>query len=144
MFAMTSARVGYVGNDNGATGNNQGHFEPNTTSTASHKKSNHSSRERKSHTIVQDGGLYKAVNTFCDSANQRLSKLSKKLFVDYDEAEKQSAVYDAVGKVPGIDLNDQILISDRLVENPTKMDLFFSLPEFARARMVSLMLNGKM
>ncbi|KAK4435695.1 hypothetical protein Salat_0733000 [Sesamum alatum] len=73
----------------------------------------------------KDDGLTAAVNTFCDSANQRLGELSKKLFADYDEAEKRSSVYKAVGKVSGIDLNDQILLSDRLVENPKKMDLFF-------------------
>ncbi|KAK4394008.1 hypothetical protein Sango_1871600 [Sesamum angolense] len=45
--------------------------------------------------------------------------------------------------IPGIDLNEQILISDRLVENPKKMDLFFSLPDDARACMVGLMPSGK-
>ncbi|KAL0328338.1 UNVERIFIED_CONTAM: hypothetical protein Scaly_2266400 [Sesamum calycinum] len=84
-----------------------------------------------------------AVNTFCDAANQRLSEISKKLFVDYEEVEKRSAVFAAVGSIPGIDLNEQILISDHLVENPKKMDLFFSLPDDARARMVALMLSGK-
>ncbi|KAK4433039.1 hypothetical protein Salat_1066100 [Sesamum alatum] len=91
--------------------------------------------------IVQDDGLTNAVNTFCDSANERLGELSKKLFANYEEVEKWSSVYEALGKVPGIDLNDQILLSDRLVKNPKKMDLFFSLPEDARARMIRLMLD---
>ncbi|KAK4403144.1 hypothetical protein Sango_1055100 [Sesamum angolense] len=89
------------------------------------------------------GNVDHAVNTFCDTANQRLSEISKKLFVDYEEVEKCSAVFATGGSIPGIDLNEQILISDRLVENPKKMDLFFSLPDDARARMVGLMLSGK-
>ncbi|KAK4424909.1 hypothetical protein Salat_1684500 [Sesamum alatum] len=101
-------------------------------------------KKRKAKMIVQDDGLTNAVNTFCDSANERLGELSKKLFADFDEIEKRSSVYEAVGKVAGIDLNDQILLSDCLVENPKKMDLFFSLPGDARARTIHLMLDGKM
>ncbi|KAK4388244.1 hypothetical protein Sango_2431000 [Sesamum angolense] len=67
--------------------------------------------------------------------NDRLGELAKKLFFDYEEVEKRSGVYEAVGNVLGIDLTEQLLISDRLVENPKKMDLFFSLPDDARARM---------
>ncbi|KAK4435016.1 hypothetical protein Salat_0664600 [Sesamum alatum] len=104
----------------------------NVTSTASHKKIGSSRKKRNEKIIVQDDGLTNAANTFCDSANERLGELSKKLFADYNEAEKRSSIYEAIGKVPGIDLNDQILISDRLVENPKRMDLFFSLPEDAR------------
>ncbi|KAL0430309.1 UNVERIFIED_CONTAM: hypothetical protein Sradi_0656900 [Sesamum radiatum] len=90
-----------------------------------------------------DFGYVEAVNAFCDTAKQHLVELSKKLFVDYEEVEKRAVVFEAVCKVPGIDLNDQIYVSDRLVENPKKMDLFFSLPAEARAHMVGLMLSGK-
>ncbi|KAL0311212.1 UNVERIFIED_CONTAM: hypothetical protein Sangu_2415900 [Sesamum angustifolium] len=109
----------------------------------SRKKPTISGKKHKKSNIVADDGLIDVVNTFCDTANQHLSEISKKLFVDYDEVEKRSAVYVAVGSIPGIDLNDHILISDRLVENPNKMDLFFSLPDDVRARMVGLMLSGK-
>ncbi|KAK4438182.1 hypothetical protein Salat_0152400 [Sesamum alatum] len=136
--------TGYARNDNGTVGDTQANVEVNVTSTASHKKIGSSGKKKKAKIIVQDDGLINAVSTFCDSTNERLGKLSKKLFVDFDEVEKRSSIYVTVGKVPGIDLNDQILISDRLVENSKKMDLFFSLPEDARARMIRLMLNGKM
>ncbi|KAK4441528.1 hypothetical protein Salat_0487700 [Sesamum alatum] len=137
----------YAGNDNRTVGETQGNIEVNVTSTTSKKKIKKlgvPEKKRKAKIVVQDDGLTNAVNTFCDSANERLGELSKKLFADYEEVEKQSLVYKAIGKVPGIDLNDQILLSDRLVENPKKMDLFFSLPEDARARMIRLMLDGKM
>ncbi|KAL0401316.1 UNVERIFIED_CONTAM: hypothetical protein Slati_4161500 [Sesamum latifolium] len=135
--------VGYIGNDNGTPGDNQENVDRNATSTASQKKPTSSGKKRKRRVPVADDGLTDAVNTFCDTANQRLSEISKKLFVDYEEVEKRSTVYAIVGNIPGIDLNDQILISDRLVENSKKMDLFFSLSDDARARMVGLMLRGK-
>ncbi|KAK4434522.1 hypothetical protein Salat_0615000 [Sesamum alatum] len=136
--------TGYAGNDNVTGGGTQGNVEVKVNSTASQKKIGSSGKKRKTKMIVQDHGLTYAVNKCCDSANERLGELSKKLFADFDEIEKRSSVYEAVGKVPGVDLNDQLLLSDRLVENPKKMDLFFSLPEDARARMICLMLEGKM
>ncbi|KAK4438930.1 hypothetical protein Salat_0227600 [Sesamum alatum] len=139
----TCPKTGYEGNDNGTVVDAQGNIDVNVTSTASAKKIESTGKKRKARGFVQDDGLTTAVNTFCDLANKRLGELSKKLFADCDEAEKRSSMYEAVGKVTGIDLNDQILLSDRLVENLKKMDLFFSLPEDARARMILLMLDGK-
>ncbi|KAK4433941.1 hypothetical protein Salat_0556800 [Sesamum alatum] len=136
--------TGYADNDTGTNADTQANVDVNVTSTNSKKRLGSSSRKRKAKIIFQDDGLTNVVNTFCDSANERLGELSKKLFADYEEAEKRSSVYEAVGKVPGLDLNNQILISDRLVENPKKMDLFFSLPEDARARMIGLMLEEKL
>ncbi|KAK4426516.1 hypothetical protein Salat_1420200 [Sesamum alatum] len=120
---------GFVGNDNGPTQDTQGNIDPTVNSTTSNKKSTSNRKKQKVMVGASDDGLELAANTFCDTANARLGELSKKLFVDYDEVEKRSAVYEAVGKVPGIDLTDQLLMSDRLVENPKKMDLFFSLPD---------------
>ncbi|KAK4382562.1 hypothetical protein Sango_2859200 [Sesamum angolense] len=135
--------VGYVGNDSGTFGDIHENVDRNVTSTVSQKKPTSSGKKRKKINTHTDDGLTDGVNTFCDAANQRLSEISKKLFMDYEEVEKRSAVFAAVGSIPGIDLNEQIFISDRLVENPKKMDLFFSLPDDARARMVALMLSGK-
>ncbi|KAK4425335.1 hypothetical protein Salat_1727500 [Sesamum alatum] len=136
--------TGYAGNDTGTNADTHPNMDVNVTSTNSQKRLGSSGRKRKARIIVQDDGLTNVVNTFCDSANERLGELSKKLFANYEEAEKRSSVYEAIGKVPGLDLNNQILISDRLVENPKKIDLFFSLPEDARACMIGLMFDGKL
>ncbi|KAL0340092.1 UNVERIFIED_CONTAM: hypothetical protein Sradi_4526000 [Sesamum radiatum] len=136
--------VGYVGNEKGVAGDQQVNFNPNTTPTTINKKSSSFTKKRKAHAVEQDDGLVNAVRTFCDSANERLGELIKKLIWDFEEVEKRLAIYETVGQVPRIDLNDQILISDRLVDNSKKMDLFFSFPNDARARMVGLMLKGKM
>ncbi|KAL0391178.1 UNVERIFIED_CONTAM: hypothetical protein Scaly_0474900 [Sesamum calycinum] len=135
--------LGYVGNDNAFFGDNQANVEANVNSTASNKKCMSSTKNRKPHQDAQDDGLATAVFTFCETTNKRLGEWSKKYFVDYDEVSIRSTIFKAVGRVPGIDMNDQILISDRLVDNPKKMDLFFRLPDEARACMVGLMLNGK-
>ncbi|KAL0454952.1 UNVERIFIED_CONTAM: hypothetical protein Slati_0834400 [Sesamum latifolium] len=134
---------GYAENDKAISDEIQVTPDPNVHSTASHIKSGSTSKKRKRLKVSDDDGLSNAVSTFYASADARLGEISKKLFVDFLEVEKRSAVFEAVGNIPGIDLNDQILISDRLVDDPKKMDLFFSLPEEARARMIGLMLNGK-
>ncbi|KAL0418905.1 UNVERIFIED_CONTAM: hypothetical protein Sradi_1304000 [Sesamum radiatum] len=135
--------LGYVGNDNAFVGDNQANVEANVNSTTSNKKCTSSNKNRKPHQDAQDDGLATTVFTFCETTNKRLGEWSKKHFVDYDEVSIRSTIFKAIGRVPEIDMNDQILISDRLVYNPKKMDLFFSLPEEARACMVGLMLNGK-
>ncbi|KAL0421085.1 UNVERIFIED_CONTAM: hypothetical protein Slati_3131400 [Sesamum latifolium] len=134
---------GYVENDMAASEDIQVTQKPNMQSANSNRKSTSTSKKRKASKVGDDDGLSNVVSMFCESADARLTELSKKLFVDYIEVEKRVAVYEAVGKVPGVDLNDQIVISDKLVENSKKIDLFFSLPDEARARMVGLMLNGK-
>ncbi|KAL0312948.1 UNVERIFIED_CONTAM: hypothetical protein Sradi_5694100 [Sesamum radiatum] len=135
--------TGYVGND-ASLEDIQFTPEANVQSTAATRKSTSSSKRRKVVRETEDDGFSNAVSTFCQSANERLDEMSKKLFCDYIEGEKRAAVFEAAGEVPGIDMNDQILISDCQVDNPKKMDLFFSLPAEARVRMVGMMLNGKM
>ncbi|KAL0441050.1 UNVERIFIED_CONTAM: hypothetical protein Sradi_0043900 [Sesamum radiatum] len=80
-------------NDSGALGDIHENVDRNVTSTASQKKPTSSGRKRKKIDTHTDDGLADAVNTFCDAANQRLSEISKKLFVDYEEVEKRSAVF---------------------------------------------------
>ncbi|KAL0293469.1 UNVERIFIED_CONTAM: hypothetical protein Sradi_6936100 [Sesamum radiatum] len=94
--------TGYVRNDGAALDEIQLTQEPNVQSTAAMRKSTSSSKKRK---VI---GLSNIVSTFCESANERLGELSKKLFFDFIEGEKRAAIYEAVGQVPGINMNDQI------------------------------------
>ncbi|KAL0448549.1 UNVERIFIED_CONTAM: hypothetical protein Slati_1411300 [Sesamum latifolium] len=126
------------GNDKAISDEIQVTQDPNIQSATSHRKSGSTSKKRKGLKVADDDGLSNVVSTFCEGVDARLGEISKKLFVDFFEVEKRTAVFDAVEKVPEIDMNDQILVSDRLVDNPKKIDLFFSLPEEARARMVGL------
>ncbi|KAK4421576.1 hypothetical protein Salat_2108200 [Sesamum alatum] len=80
-------KTGYAGNDTGTVADVQANVDVNVTSTASAKKVGSIGKKRKVKGFVQDDGLTAAVNTFCDSVNQRLGELSNKLFADYDEAE---------------------------------------------------------
>ncbi|KAL0303055.1 UNVERIFIED_CONTAM: hypothetical protein Sradi_6173600 [Sesamum radiatum] len=134
---------GYVGNDKAASEDIQVTQELNMHSVNSNRKSTSTSKKRKASKVGDDDGLSNIVSMFCESADEHLTELSKKLFVDYMKVEKRAAVFEAVGKVSGIDLNDQIIISNKLADNPKKMDRFFNLSDEARARMVGLMLNGK-
>ncbi|KAL0396475.1 UNVERIFIED_CONTAM: hypothetical protein Scaly_0095900 [Sesamum calycinum] len=112
--------IGEVIVEAGALGDIQENVDHKVTSTVSQKKPTSSEKKHKKINTIADDGLTDAVNTFCDTANQRLSEIGKNLFVDYEEVEKRCAMFAAVGSIPGIDLNEQILISDRLVENLKK------------------------
>ncbi|KAL0296106.1 UNVERIFIED_CONTAM: hypothetical protein Sradi_6662700 [Sesamum radiatum] len=88
---------GFTGNDIDHSPNTQGHVDPTVNSTTSNKKSTSTTKKRKMMVGASDDGLVVAVNTFCETANTRLGELAKKLFVDYEEVEKRSGVYEAVG-----------------------------------------------
>ncbi|KAL0435077.1 UNVERIFIED_CONTAM: hypothetical protein Sradi_0215600 [Sesamum radiatum] len=85
--------TGYVGND--GTDSEETHFPhaPNVQSTAATRKSTSSNKKRKMIRASDDDGLTIAVSNFCESANERLGELSKKLFSDYIEGEKRAAVF---------------------------------------------------
>ncbi|KAL0366961.1 UNVERIFIED_CONTAM: hypothetical protein Sradi_3586200 [Sesamum radiatum] len=115
---------GYAGNDKAISDEVQVTPDPNVNSTASNMKSGSASRKRKGCKVADDDILSNAVEKFCASADARLAEISKKLFVDYIEVEKRSAIFEAIGKIPGIDLNDQIVVANRLVDNPRKWTFF--------------------
>ncbi|KAL0451538.1 UNVERIFIED_CONTAM: hypothetical protein Slati_1131900 [Sesamum latifolium] len=122
------------------------YVKPDSTinSTTATRKSGSTGKKRKVANSALDERLVDCILTFCETSNVRMVELSKRLSVDFDEVEKRSNIFDAVGNVEGIDMTEQLLLADILVENPKKMDLFFSLNESARGKMLRLMLEGKM
>ncbi|KAL0313338.1 UNVERIFIED_CONTAM: hypothetical protein Sradi_5733100 [Sesamum radiatum] len=108
------------------------------------RKSGSTGKKRKVAHAASDERLVDCVSTFCEAANVRMVELTKRLFVDFDEVEKRSSVFAAVANVEGLDMTEQLMLADRLVKNPKKMDLFFSLNETARKKILRLMLEGKM
>ncbi|KAK4422007.1 hypothetical protein Salat_2151400 [Sesamum alatum] len=70
-------KIGYSGNDNGTVADTQANVDVNATSTASAKKIGSTGKKIKAKVFVQDDGLTTAVNTFCDSAYERLGELRK-------------------------------------------------------------------
>ncbi|KAL0285447.1 UNVERIFIED_CONTAM: hypothetical protein Sradi_7173900 [Sesamum radiatum] len=135
---------GFIGEDVRTVQNTTVQPDPTINSTTAVRKSGSTGKKRKVAHAASDERLVDCVSTFCEAANVRMVELTKRLFVDFDEVEKRSSVFAAVANVEGLDMTEQLMLADRLVKNPKKMDLFFSLNETARKKILRLMLEGKM
>ncbi|KAL0355795.1 UNVERIFIED_CONTAM: hypothetical protein Sradi_4026400 [Sesamum radiatum] len=57
--------------------------------------------------------------------------------------EKSSGLAEALAEIEGLDETDQVVIEQRLYNNPKDMHLFFTMPPHKRARLVRLILEGR-
>ena len=105
-------------------------------------KSGSSSKKRKSTETSTDDKFFEMMNNFCDRTESRLGDIAKRIGYEYDVSEARKAVYKALGGLPELTMTQKIWVAKRLVNNGKDMDLFFSLPNEARAEMVRMMLDG--
>ncbi|KAL0413409.1 UNVERIFIED_CONTAM: hypothetical protein Sradi_1542600 [Sesamum radiatum] len=91
---------GYAGNDKAISDKIQVTPDPNVHSTTSHMKSGSTSKKQKGLKVSDDDGLSNAVSSFWASADTRLGKINKKLFVHFLEIEKRSAVLKSLERYP--------------------------------------------
>ncbi|PIN14707.1 hypothetical protein CDL12_12664 [Handroanthus impetiginosus] len=54
----------------------------------------------------------------------------------------RKALFKALGEIPNLSLDDQIIVGHRLVNSKGDMDMFWGMHDEARARFVSMLLNG--
>ncbi|PIN11254.1 hypothetical protein CDL12_16146 [Handroanthus impetiginosus] len=105
-------------------------------------KSRSSSKKRKSIETSTDEKFFEMMNNFCDRTESCLGNIVKRIGYEYDVSEARKAVYDALGGLPDLTMTQKIWVAKRLVNNGKDMNLFFSLPNEARAEMVRMMLDG--
>ncbi|PIN19207.1 hypothetical protein CDL12_08117 [Handroanthus impetiginosus] len=101
-----------------------------------------SSKKRKSTETSIDDKFFEMMNNFCDRTKSRLGDIAKRIGYEYDVSEACKVVYEALGGLPDLTMTQKIWVAKRLVNNGKDMDLFFSLPNEARAEMVQMMLDG--
>ncbi|KAL8487307.1 hypothetical protein ACS0TY_023838 [Phlomoides rotata] len=80
---------------------------------------------------------------FCDQTNENLQAIGK--WIDYEVSlgEKREKLFEALGKLEVLTTDQQIIVAKSLINNNKAFELFFSLPDDARARMVTLMVSDK-
>ncbi|PIM99806.1 hypothetical protein CDL12_27693 [Handroanthus impetiginosus] len=105
-------------------------------------KSASTSKKRKSTETSNDNKFFDMMNSFCDRTESHLGEIAKRMGYEYDASEARKAVYDALGDLTELTMSQKIWVAKQLVNNSKDMDLFFSLPNDARAEMVRIMLSG--
>ncbi|KAH6805680.1 hypothetical protein C2S51_030511 [Perilla frutescens var. frutescens] len=109
-----------------------------TSGEASSKKTK--SKKRK---LVDTTGekIVDLMETFCNKTNERLADISKRIGYEFDMSQKRTAVFDALGALGVLDVSEQISVAQRLCNNSKDLDLFFSLPDFAKVEMVRMLIS---
>ncbi|KAL0458666.1 UNVERIFIED_CONTAM: hypothetical protein Slati_0493800 [Sesamum latifolium] len=96
-------------------------------STNAHKESSGSGSKKRPRRVGIDAEerLVDMVGTFCKDANSRISSLTKVLEREFGNEENSDQVEDAVAEVEGLDENEQLVIIQRLHNNPKDLHLLF-------------------
>lgn len=85
-----------------------------------------------------------AVNSFRDKLDARFEDIGRRLCFEYDNASNaRRGLYGALGRIPGLQMREKLIVAKFLVNRAADMDLFFSLPDEARAEMVKMILAGE-
>ncbi|KAL0458546.1 UNVERIFIED_CONTAM: hypothetical protein Slati_0481800 [Sesamum latifolium] len=117
--------------------------DPTVGSTNGPNKGSSSAKKRKINDSNADERLVDMVSTFCKDANARIGSLTKVLEREFENEENQAMVEDVVAEVDGLDENEQLMIVQRLHNNPKDLHLFFKLPNHKRSHLVRLMLDHR-
>ncbi|KAL8555492.1 hypothetical protein ACS0TY_003339 [Phlomoides rotata] len=87
--------------------------------------------------------MVEMMGKFCDQTNENLQVIGKRIGYEVSLDEKNEILFKALGKLEVLTTNQQILVAKSLINNNKDLELFFSLPDYARARMVTLMVCDK-
>lgn len=84
--------------------------------------------------------LSRAIVDLSKSVSVSFSEIIKRIGQEYEVSNARKQVYDELGKVPGLSTQDRIIVARLLVNKTPDMELFFSLPDDARAVMIKMLL----
>ncbi|KAK6153770.1 hypothetical protein DH2020_013409 [Rehmannia glutinosa] len=88
--------------------------------------------------------LYEIMKTFCQSTDARLGDIAKRIGYEYDISFARKKVFRVVGNMQGLSLYDKLLVLKLLVKNTEDLELFFKLPDEARAEFARMKLSGSL
>lgn len=84
------------------------------------------------------------MTTFCDKMNSTMSQIAyhmgdiaQRVGTDFDATRKRQLIYDSLGKLAFLSLETRVRVARYLCNNSNLLDLFFSLPDDAKAVMVT-------
>ncbi|PIN18452.1 hypothetical protein CDL12_08875 [Handroanthus impetiginosus] len=117
-------------------------FDTNFQPEGSAMKPASTSKKRKSVETSNDDKFFDMMHSFCDRTESHVGEIAKRIGYKYDASKARKAVYNALGGLTELTMSQKIWVAKQLVKNGKDMDLFFSLPNDARAEMVRMILSG--
>ncbi|KAG8390521.1 hypothetical protein BUALT_Bualt01G0092000 [Buddleja alternifolia] len=112
-------------------------------SNANTSGSSKSDKRKRKVVDENDDRFIDLTSSFCEKTDNRLGDISRRIGFEHDASMSRKAVFEALGAVSSLDIEEMIMVSQLIVNNTKNMDLFFSLPHNGRKTMVKMILEGK-
>ncbi|KAG8382503.1 hypothetical protein BUALT_Bualt05G0084000 [Buddleja alternifolia] len=100
------------------------------------------SRKRKSSDDCLEGFM-DIMKTFCTQTDSRLGAIASRIGFEHDASKCRKTVYESLGRITKLTVDDKLFVSKRLIEDTKNMDLFFSLSDEDALSMVSMIVEGR-
>ncbi|KAG8377496.1 hypothetical protein BUALT_Bualt08G0039000 [Buddleja alternifolia] len=100
------------------------------------------SRKRKSSDDCFEGFI-DIMKTFCTQTDSRLGAIASRMGFEHDASKCRKTVYESLGRITKLTVDDKLFVSKRLIEDTKNMDLFFSLSDEDASSMVSMIFEGR-
>ncbi|KAL8530103.1 hypothetical protein ACS0TY_007257 [Phlomoides rotata] len=90
------------------------------------------------------GALVDTLGSFMNKPDDTCVSLSNRIAPEHDVKMAHTNLMAIMNKIPGISLHNKLKVSDELVQNTTRMDLFLNLPENEQSEYVHVLLSGEL
>ncbi|KAL0309181.1 UNVERIFIED_CONTAM: hypothetical protein Sradi_5860400 [Sesamum radiatum] len=117
--------------------------DPTANSSSASKRTTSSRKRKVVDTSPEIPQLVYMVSNFCETANKRIGSLTRALESEFGDPDKRGVVMQAVREISGLDENDILIVTTKLVHEPKNMEIFFSLSMESKEKMVCLILAGR-
>lgn len=87
--------------------------------------------------------MYTLLHKMHEDANSRLQLLSTRIGYEVDLSQARKDVFDRLGDIPGLSMDDKFDVCEMLAKEPDRLDIFMGLPEIARYAYVMRVLQEK-
>ncbi|KAL8508404.1 hypothetical protein ACS0TY_018858 [Phlomoides rotata] len=81
---------------------------------------------------------------YMKNSDEIFNTLATRMGTEYDTKVARSSLNDIMNGIPGLSLKNKLKVSDELVRNTSRMELFLSLPPNEQAEYVLMLLDGSL
>lgn len=110
---------------------------------SSDRMSCHPKRQKKSNTDNNMATMCELLGQIHRDTNKRLESLASRIRYKADLGNARKEVFEVVKEIPGLSLDNQLLVGETLADNEKRMEFFMGLPPPTRATYVQKMFMAK-
>ncbi|KAL8476549.1 hypothetical protein ACS0TY_029015 [Phlomoides rotata] len=95
-------------------------------------------------TMNEMTALVDTLGLFIESTDKSFNTLATRIGPESDAKQSRMSLNDIMKQIPGLSVHAKLKVSDELVQNTARMELFLSLPQDEQVEYVHMLLDGKL